>query len=254
MQETGQASSKAGATKAAAREREREARLARKLERAEDLDYLMLWTRTPDTQVLRGMLYALDRACARVRAVTASLEMPLGEGQGLLARAQLWLDQLEGIVAGGEALVASLSGWAGMETVGSEPPKSVQEKQAMRVYRKAVAAQPGVDFYLPRSPEGRRMVQLLSAVDARVIRARASEQLEEAGMLLQRMGQLIREGHALVTELAERTRIDYMPHPILKRALKAERAAQAQSGLAAQGSAVKVAEAEALSALMGASE
>lgn len=204
-------------------EQERQARLARKLERADDLDHLLLWVRTEDAQVLRGMLYAFDRACAKVRAITASLELPLAEGQAALAKAQIWLDQLEGVAYSGGART-TLTLFPGTAGDGApELPKTLQEKQALRAYRRAIAGQYGVDFFLPRSHEGRRLALALTALDAELIRARAVESLEDTGALLAQVGRLIREGHELTTWLAQLTRVSYEPHPLLKRALKAER-------------------------------
>lgn len=208
-----------GAAKAQAA---REARLARKLERAEDLDYILLWLRTRDAQVLRSMLWTLDKACQRVRAICASLELPLADGQAALGRAQAWLDQLDGLVSarGGQTMLALEPATDGLSADG---PRTVQEKQALRAYRRAIAGQYGVDFYLPRSPEGRRFALALTALDSQLVRARAVDSLEEAASLLTQVGGLIREGHELVTELAQLTKQPYEPHPMLKRAAAADR-------------------------------
>ncbi|WP_447859688.1 hypothetical protein [Nitrospira calida] len=209
---------------AAKQQAQREARLARKLERAEDLDYLLLWLRTRDAQVLRSMLWTMDKACQRVRAICASLDLPLADGQAALAKAQAWLDQLDGLVTARGAQQALALEPMGTDGLPAEGPRTVQEKQALRAYRRAIAGQYGVDFYLPRSPEGRRFALALTALDGQLVRARAVDSLEDAGALLTQVGRLIREGHELVTELAQLTKIPYEPHPMLKRAGAAERA------------------------------
>jgi hypothetical protein len=204
-------------------QQQREQRLARKLERADDLDHLLLWLRTDDAQILRSMLYAFDRSCAKIRAITASLALPLAEGQTALAKAQSWLDQIEGMTAptGGDLPLYAQN--AGVEA-GVELPKSLQEKQALRAYRRAIAGQYGVDFYLPKSHEGWRFATALSTLDGYLVRARTVESIEDTGAMLARVGQLIREGHELTAWLAELAKLDYEPHQLLKRALKAERA------------------------------
>jgi hypothetical protein len=206
------------------KQQQREQRLARKLERADDLDHLLLWLRTEDAQVLRGMLYAFDRSCAKIRAIAASLALPLAEGQTALAKAQTWLDQLEGVAATEPSRDLPLYAPAMGAEAGTELPKSLQEKQALRAYRRAIAGQYGVDFYLPRSHEGRRFALALSALDAYLVRARTVESIEVTGTALARVGQLIREGHELTAWLADLAKTEYEPHPLLKRALKAERA------------------------------
>lgn len=214
------------------RQREQDARWARKLERAEDLDHLLLWLRTQDARVLRSMLYACDRGCAKVRATVASLALSLEEGHALLARVQVWLDQLEGIAYSGR-LDGAAAGWsAGVELAQADAPLTPRQKQALRAYRREIAAQPGSDFYLPRSPEGRRFAQLLVALDGTLIRARAADTLDQAAALLARVGHVIREGHAVVSELAAAVKIEYEPHPLFKRARKAEQASGAPTDAA----------------------
>jgi hypothetical protein len=192
--------------------------MARKLERAADLDHVQIWTRTPDAQVLRNMLYPIDRGCAKLRATAASLLAPLAAAQDLLARVHVRLDQLEGVA------VAPDSTSPLVPPGGPDPnrPLTPQEKRAWRAYRQAIAGQYGVDFYWPRSPEGRRLAVALSALDTVLIQARSGETLEHAGPLLERTGQLIRAGHELATTLAQQVRLDYQPHPLLKRALNQE--------------------------------
>jgi hypothetical protein len=46
-------------------------RWTRKLERATDLDHLLIWRRTPETRLLWSILHPIDRGCERARRLPA---------------------------------------------------------------------------------------------------------------------------------------------------------------------------------------
>lgn len=199
---------------------DREARLARKLERAMDLDHLVVWLRTTDAQVFRTMLYPLDRGCAKIRTVMASMEISLAQGQEILESVQEYVTQIESATRSGLQLDLQTQwnpAWAAQSA-----PLSIQEKQMLRAYRKAIASQPGVDFYLPHSFEGKRFLEAIIALDSRLVQARATELLDENTRLLQTVGSLIRRGHEIVTDLVAVTHVQYEQHPLVKRMLKAD--------------------------------
>lgn len=198
---------------------EREARLARKLERAMDLDHLVVWLRTTDAQVLRTMLYPLDRGCAKIRTVMASMEISLAQGQETLESVQEYIAQIEAATCSGPQLDFQTH-WNPAWTAQSAL-LSIQEKQMLRAYRKAIASQPGVDFYLPRSVEGKRFLEAVIALDSRLVQARAAQLLDDNAALLQTVGSLIRRGHEIVMDLVALTRVPYEQHPLVKRMLKA---------------------------------
>ncbi len=200
----------AGAGRPARRRgRDPEARLARNLERAEDLDYHLLWLRTTDTRILRQMLYPFDRACQRIRAMMGGLQVPLAEGREALDAAARLVEQAT-------ALVPPVS--AGSDGLGPTPDAlPVNQKAALRAWRRAIAGEFGVDFYLPRSPEGARLTEVLPRLDAKLLQARnAATSLEEADQLLVQTAGLIRECHETVTRLAALAGVDYEPPRQLK--------------------------------------
>lgn len=67
----------------------------------------------------------------------------------------------------------------------------------------------GADFYLPRSPEGRRFAEALSALDGYLVRVRASEAFD--GEALTQIGQIIRAGHEPVSWLTKLVGGTYEP-------------------------------------------
>lgn len=190
-----------------------EARRAQRLEHADDLDRLILWPKTNDGFLLRQLLYPFDQACRRIRGDVAGLRLTLDDGQALLLRASSALDELETLLpAGPSGVLGADPAWVlNSEGSSGDLPLSQGEKDALRAWRRSIAEQRGVSFFLPRSAEGLRLARLLPRFDAKMLQIRNSALQANSGQFLESATNALRRLHEVLLDLAASAGVDYRP-------------------------------------------